>query len=520
MATKQKPTPPSKAQSKQSVPPWQPPLGAKTPSLPKRWQPHAYQKKAVKFLLERGAAALFLDPGLGKTSITAAVLKVLKRDGQMRGALVIAPLRPAQLVWPAEFNKWEDFKGMSVGVLHGPKRQQVLEADHDVYVINHDGLPWLFKRYKATNPKTGKFARGITNEATDAGKLLLSKVNILVLDELSKFKHTDTNRFKLLQPWLRNFDRRYGLTGSPAANGLLDLFGQCLALDDGRSLGPYVTYYKQQYFTPVDKMGYNLVLKPGAAELIYERVHPLALSMSAEDHMELPTLRNMPIKLDMPAAVRHKYDEMEEEFFTLIGSEALTSPNAASSNMALRQICSGAVYASRTDLVTGLLRTGPREVLHLHDVKLDAMADLLEELQGAQVLIAYEFQHDADRIQKRWPGIPRFGVSAKKDAELVRAWNAGQLQYVLGHPASIGHGLNLQDSNAHNVLWFTLTWDYELYDQFVRRLLRQGNKAAYINVYSLVMRSTVEESVAYSLVRKKRDQDDFTNAIKTRKRLE
>lgn len=474
----------------------------------------------MKFLLDNGAAALFLDPGLGKTSITAAAFKVLKRDGMMRGALVIAPLRPAKLVWPAEFKKWSDFSGMSVGVLHGDKKQSVLEQDHDVYVINHAGLPWLFKRHKPLNPKTGKPVQAYRNELTPAGKLLLSKVNILALDELSKFKHTETQRFKLLQPWLGKFDRIYGLTGSPAANGLMDLFGQCLVLDGGRSLGPYITYYRQQYFTAIDRLGFTYVLKPGAEEAIYERVRPLALRMSAADHMELPELRHLPIKIDLPPEVRSRYTEMEDDFLTVIQAQPLTAPNAASSNMMLRQMCSGAVYAPKVDFITGIKKAGPREVVHLHDLKLDAMEELLDELQGQQILIAYEFQHDADRILKRWPSIPRFGVSDKKDAELERAWNAGTLERVLGHPQAIGHGLNLQDSHAHNILWFTLTWNYEVYDQFNRRLLRQGNKARYINVYSLIVKDSVEESVAYTLKSKKRTQDALMDALKTRRRVD
>ncbi len=513
-----------KARLAQSKPQWKPPLGqVGAPTQKKQsvaWQPHNYQKKAVKFLLDHGAAALLLDPGLGKTSITAAALKILKRDGMMRGALVIAPLRPCKLVWPAEFKKWADFNGMSVGVLHGDKKQLVLEEAHDIYVINHAGLPWLFKRHKPINPKTGKPVQAYKNELTPAGKLLLSKVNILVLDELSKFKHTNTQRFQLLEPWLGKFDRRYGLTGSPAANGLMDLFGQCLVLDGGRSLGPYITYYRQQYFNALDKMGFTYVLKPGAEEEIYERVRPLALRMAAEDHMELPQIRNLPIKVDLPPEVRARYDEMEREFLTVIKDEPLTAPNAASSNMMCRQICSGAIYGAKVDFLTGVKKTGPRTVMHLHDLKLDAMEELLDELQGQQVLIAYDFQHDLDRILKRWPKMARFGVSEKKDVEVERGWNNGTLEHVLGHPQSIGHGLNLQESSAHNVLWFTLTWDYELYDQFIRRLLRQGNKSKFINVYSIIVKDSVEESVLYALKSKKRTQDALLNALKTKKRLD
>lgn len=438
----------------------------------------------------------------------------------MRGALVVAPLRPAKMVWPAEFRKWTEFHGLSVGVLHGDKKQKVLEEDHDIYVINHAGLPWLFGMDKPINPKTGKPVQAWRHFLTPAGKLLMSKVNILVLDELSKFKNTDTQRFKIVKPWLHKFDRRYGLTGSPAANGLLDLFGQCFVLDGGRSLGQYVTHYREAYFMPVDDEAYTWRPKFGAEEKIYDRIAPLALRMAAEDHMKLPLMRPYAIKLDLPPKVRSTYEDVEEDFLTILQSEILTAPNAAAANMMCRQICSGAVYTAQVDPLTGIKKTGPRKWLHLHDEKLDAMEDLMDELNGQQVLIAYEFQHDLERILKRWPDMPVFGQSDKKDAMLERAWNAGLLPRVAGHPQSIGHGLNLQDSSAHNIIWFTLTWDYELYDQFNRRLMRQGNAAKYLNCYHLIVRDSVEESVLVALKQKKRTQDSLMLALQTRARLD
>lgn len=511
---KSKLTPPSKELSTQSMQSWTPPLGEAgptTPPTPKHssWKPPAYQKRAVKFLIERGAGALLLDPGLGKTSIAYAVMKILKRDSQMRGALVIAPLRVAHLVWPKEQRKWTDFHGFSVGVLHGSKKEQVLDEDHDVYVTNHDSIPWLF-----TRERVGKAWKYFL---TPAGKKLMSKVNILFLDELSKFKHADTIRFKLLQPHLGKFDRRYGLTGSPAPNGLMDLFGQCLILDGGRTLGPYITHYREQYFQSV--ADYTWALKPFAEEAIHARVRPLALSMVAEDYIAMPDMLAYPVKLDLPAEARTVYDEVERNFLTVLENEALTAPNAAAANMMCRQICSGALYLPQYDFMTGAKKAGPRAVSQLHEVKLDALVELVEELQGAQVLIAYEFKHDLENILKKFPNLAVFGKSQKQDAEMEAAWNAGKLAMCAGHPASIGHGLNLQESSAHNIIWYTLTWDFELYDQFNRRLRRQGNKAPSINCYSLVMRDTVEESVAVVLKGKDRTQKKLMDALKGRARI-
>ena len=477
------------------------------------WAPHDYQKRAVKFLLERGAAALFLEPGLGKTSIVLAALKVLKRDKQLNAALIIAPKRVMNLVWPDEVKKWKDFEDLYIGVLHGPKREQVLGEDHDVYVINYESLNWLFGREKV-NKTWKKFL-------TSAGKLLMSKVNILVFDELSKMKHKETQRFKLIEPWLSKFHRRYGLTGSPAPNGLLDLFGQCFALDMGRTLGPYITYYRQEYFTATDDMGYNYVLKHGAEEQIYERLKPLALSMRAEDHLKLPQRRDFTIKVDIPANLRRQYEELEENLLTVLDSkDIVTAKNAAAGNNLCRQFCSGFVYKSQVDFMTGLRKAGAREAISLFDDKLDALEDLIEELAGAQLLVAYEYAEDKARLKKRFPHMVFFGDSDKKDKQIKDNWNAKKLSLVAGHPASIGHGLNLQESHAHNVAWMTVTWDFELFDQFIRRLLRQGNKSEYLNNYMIVARNSVEDSVVAAIRRKEAVERRLKKALKDTDMLE
>lgn len=443
----------------------------------------------------------------------AAVFKVLKRDRQMNAALVVAPLRVCKMVWPDEVAKWADFKGLSVGVLHGPKKEQVLEEDHDIYVINYEGLKWLFGREKV-NKKWKKFL-------TPAGKVLMDKANVLVFDELSKMKHRDTQRFALIEPWLTKFHRRYGLTGSPAPNGLMDLFGQCYALDQGRTLGAYITHYRQEYFTPVDDLGYTYALKHGADQQIYERLKPLALSMTAEDHLKLPKRRDFVIKMDIDPKLRPRYEELEEDLLTMLDSkDVVTAKNAASGNNLCRQFCSGVVYKSQVDFMTGLRKTGPRESIHLHDDKLDALEDLIEELAGAQLLVAYEFNTDKERLRKRFPEMRFFGDSDAKDVEIKNAWNAGELQLAAGHPQSIGHGLNLQESHAHNVCWFTVTWDFELFDQFIRRLMRQGNASEYLNNYMLVMRDSVEESVVAAIKRKGANEGKLKEALKERWRVD
>ena len=481
------------------------------PSKPK-WNPHGYQKKAIKFLLANYSAGLFLDPGLGKTSVTLAAAKILRKEKTLLGLLVVAPLRPARTTWPKEVSKWQDFEDTDLVVLHGKDFSKLCREKHDVYVINYEGLQKLFWR-----KKVGKtWQHGLTED----GKALMKNVNGLAWDELSKMKHTDTQRFKLVKPHLKKFLIKWGLTGSPASNGLEDLFGQCYALDEGRTLGPYVTHFRMQYFTAIDH--HTRVLNPGADVLIYERLKPLVLRMDAEDHLELPRHMDHVIKFDLEGKVRTQYEAMEDEMLAVLDSlDIVTATNQAGASSKCRQICSGAIYLPDVDPVTGESRKKLRSAaqwIHLHDEKLELLADLVDELQGHQLLVAYDFRHDLERLLKRFPNTPYIGggVSGKRGEEIEAEWNAGAIPLLFGHPASMGHGLNLQENNAHHVCWFTMTWDFELYDQFIKRLRRQGNKADTLHNYHLMARDTVEERVYGVLCGKNRTQKKLLDALKGR----
>lgn len=491
------------------------------PSGAQKWKPHNYQKKAIQFLLEHGAAGLFLDPGLGKTSITLAACKVLKSVDMFLGALVVAPLRVAVSTWGSELQKWSDFAGLSMGILHEEtakkSMERVLQEDHDIYVINYEGLSKLFARRRVG--KVWKY------ELTPLGKLLMTKVDTLVWDELSKMKNSATLRYTLIKPHIKKFARRWGLTGSPASNGLEDLFGQCYVLDEGRTLGQFVTHYRAAYFNEVGP--YVYVLKIGAEEQIYERLRPLVLRMDAEDYLTLPKELNHTIKLDLPPKVRKQYEELETEFLTIIEDEIITAPNAATAKNKCRQLCAGAVYAPDIDPVTGVPRNGrggPRPWALLHDLKIDALRDLVDELQGQQLFVAYEFKHDLERLLKAFPGTPFIGggVNTKRGKEIEDAWNAGEVRLLFGQPASVGYGLNLQgaDGGAGHVAHFTPTWDFELYDQFNRRVRRQGNSSSHLHIYQIVIRDSVEDSVVYALKRKFKTQKALLDALKMKKRTD
>lgn len=445
------------------------------------WSPHAYQKKTIKFMLQNACAGLFLDPGLGKTSITLAALKILKREKLMKKTLIIAPLRVCYSVWPKEATKWDDFKSLSVTVLHGKDKEKKLAADFDIYLINPEGLIWLCKQ---NFRKLG--------------------FDVLVVDESSKFKATNTQRFKLLRNILPYFRRRYILTGTPVPNGLMDLFGQIYILDLGNALGRFITHYRNTYFYPTGFGGYEWKLQNGAEARIQEKIRPLTIRLEDKDYLELPEIIINDIYIDLPTDAREAYDEMEKELIIGIENGEIIAANAAVASAKCCQIANGGIYGE------------DGETYHLHTEKASAVEDLLEELSGAPALIAYDFHHDLERLQEvlgaKSPYIGG-GVSPKRSAELENAWNRGELPYLLGNPASISHGLNLQSAGNH-VIWHSLTWNFEHYDQFIKRVRRQGNKYKQVFVHRIIARDTVDEAKIMALAFKDNTQKSLLNGLK------
>ena len=472
------------------------------------WKPHKYQVRAMRWLVQHAAAALFLDPGLGKTSIALGAFKVLKEKGVARRALVVAPLRVCHNVWPAELEKWADFHGLSLSVLHGPRKEERRDDGADVHVVNPEGLPWLLGARDAAAGGGWGSKRSLAGLGYDT----------LVIDELSKFKHATTQRFKLLRPYLPMFARRWGLTGSPAANGLLDLFGQAYVLDLGNALGRYVTHYRTEFFQPLDPNGWEWGLQPGAEERIYDRLRPLALRMSAEEYLELPELTTTDVVVELPEKAKKVYRQLETLLVAEIDKNVVSVADSSAASNACRQAAAGALYLDETgDARPELVKAaGGRGFVELHTAKLDALEDLVDELQGQPLLVAYEYKHDLARLLARWPGTPYIGggTSEKKAAFAVKAWNAGGLPLLFGHPAAMGHGLNLQ--GGCRVCWFSPTWNFELYDQMIRRVWRQG-QTEKCSVYRIVAKDTVDEDVLAALGRKDRGQQAFFDALRARR---
>lgn len=456
------------------------------------FKPHKYQQRMMRFLLENGGAALFAEPGLGKTSVALGAMSELKRAGMMTHALVIAPLRVVYNVWEQERDRWTQFNGLTTAILHGPKKERALESGADIYLTNPETLPWLMSE--------GRFKR--------------LEAEVLVVDESTKFKNQHSQRFKLLKPVLGSFSRRWIMTGTPTPNGFLDLFAQAYLVDRGHALGQFITYYRTRYFFQTGYMGYDWKLKPGADKEIMNACKPFAISLKAEDYLELPKLVNNIVRVTLPAPARKAYDQMEEELFAeLENGKEVTALSASGAAGRCCQIANGGVY--REELKGEKI---VRLTEHIHDAKTEALEDLVEQSSGP-VLVTYEYQHDLERIKKGFPKAPVLGggTSPRAATEIIAAWNRKELPLLLGHPASMGHGLNLQ-SGGSTIVMYSVTYDYELYQQVVRRVLRQGAKFSRVIVHHIIATNTVDEAKLRALDSKARTQNGFLDALRTYRR--
>jgi SNF2 family DNA or RNA helicase len=452
------------------------------------WKPLPYMRRAVKFLLEHGGAALFLDPGLGKTSITLAALKILLKEGVVERVVIVAPLRVIYSVWPNEIQKWNDFQHITFSICHGAEKETAIRQNAQIYLVNPEGLEWFLSNWKLVKPDT------------------------LVVDESTKFKNSQSKRFKILRPMLGKFKRRWILTGTPAPNGLLDLFSQMYIVDEGRSLGRYITHYRNEYFDACGFGGYDWRIRKGADVLVYKKIKPYALRLQAEDFIDLPDMVENDVYVDLPTKAFETYFKVELTAFAELEDGAELNPaSAAAAVSKCRQISNGAVYAT--------LRDSLSKAVNVHDAKMEALESILEERGGKPVMVAYEFVHDyshaCEYFRQTFPFIGG-GVSPKRADELVRAWNAGELPVLFVHPQSAGHGLNMQENEESDcIIWMSPPWDLELYDQLNRRLRRSGAKFNRLFVHRLIGRSTVDEIAAAVLRGKNRTQKKLLDYLKT-----
>jgi len=421
---------------------------------------------------------------LGKTAIVLSSFRVLKHHGTVNKLLVIAPLRVCSLVWPLELRKWSNFSNMSIGVLHGPRKSAILAEDHDIYVINPEGLQWLEKVIKSKEFSFKKHKWEI------------------VFDESSLFKHSGSKRFKIVKKLLPQFERSVILTGTPAPNGLGNVWSQVYLLDQGERLGKYITQFRNKYFYPTGYMGYDYKLQKGAAQKIYDKISDIILHKGVEE-LDLPARIDNRIQVTLPKAARDVYESMRESFIAALDEDNVSvAVNAAVASGKLRQICNGAVYGDEGN------------VINLHDEKIGAVDELVATLDGRPLMVFYEFQHDLAKLLKAFPTAKVLGGGVKTaDAEMiVKLWNCNEIPLLLLHPVSAGHGLNLQESDCHDIAWYSIPWDLELYIQANARVHRQGVKNA-VTIHHIAAKDTIDERIIKALQTKSSVQDALLDAL-------
>lgn len=441
-----------------------------------KFVPHAYQQYAIDYIKSHPITALLLDMGLGKTVTTLTAIRDLMYDTfEVKRVLVVAPLRVARDTWPEEIRKWDHLKDLTCSVVVGSaaERRRALQKQADIYIVNRENLAWLYE-----------------NSRLD--------FDMVVLDELSSFKNHQSKRFRAMKAMRPKVKRIVGLTGTPTGNGLMDLWAEFRILDMGERLGRYISQYRNLYFKPDKRNGmvvYSYKPLPGAEEAIYHQISDITVSMKATDYLEMPELVSVAKEVRLSETEKKRYDELKKSLVLELPGGEVTSANAASLTLKLSQMANGAIY------------TDGKDVAAIHDRKLEALDDLVESANGKPVLVAYWFKHDKDRIRERMEA-----RELKKPQDFAD-WNAGKIPVALIHPASAGHGLNLQQGGSI-LIWFGLTWSLELYQQTNARLWRQGQADKTVIIQHIVAKDTIDERILNVLKHKNGTQAALIEAVK------
>ena len=450
-----------------------------------KFKPHDYQVFTIDQIKKKNKIALILDMGLGKTVCTLTALNDLMYDSfEIGRVLVVAPLRVADMTWTDEVEKWDHLKNLRVAKIIGTAKQRVeaVESRADIYIVNRENTKWLIDYYLAKNKKW--------------------PYDTIVIDESSSFKNHQSQRFKAIKKAAGVAKRVIELTGTPAPNSLMDLWSQIYLLDQGERLGKNITAYRNRYFEP-DKRSRTVIFsyrpRPGAEREIYKQIGDVAVSLKAEDHIKMPERVDNFIKLKMPKNTYGIYKEMENNYLVSIDEEMITATSAGVVANKLLQMANGAVYDE------------DRKVVHIHDLKLEALEEIIEDNEGKPIMVLYNYQHDYARLAKRFEKLKPRVLETKKDLD---DWNSGKIPLLLAHPASMGHGLNLQ-AGGNIIVWFGLTYSLENYLQANARLYRQGQKETVI-INHLITEDTEDENAILRLTQKRMNQDELVRAIKAK----
>lgn len=444
-----------------------------------RYVAHNYQNYAKDFILAHKVSALFLDCGLGKTITTLTAINELMYDSfEISKVLIIAPLRVAQSTWKDEIEKWDHLNLLRYSIVVGDEKERLkaLKQNSDIYIINRENVDWL-----------------VTKSGIDFN------FDMLVIDELSSFKSNTSKRFKSLLKIRPFFKRVVGLTGTPSSNGLMDLWAEFRVLDLGERLGRYITHYRNEYFLPDKRNGgviFSYKPQPNAEERIYRRLADMTISMKSTEYLKMPELILNELEINLDEKDQMKYKRFKKEMVMTIQEKEIDAINAASLSNKLIQLANGSIYDE------------DKKFYEVHNKKLDKLEEIIESANGKPVLVAYWFKADKERIEKR------FKVREIKTADDIKQWNMGMINLALIHPASAGHGLNLQ-SGGSTLVWFSLTWSLELYQQTNARLYRQGQKDTVV-IHHLITKNTIDEDIMKSLKRKDKTQEALMRAVKAK----
>lgn len=447
---------------------------------------HPYQRAAVSHIISHPFCGLFLEMGLGKTVSTLTAINLLINCyGEVNRVLIVAPLRVAMSTWSDECAIWKHLGNLRISKILGSVKQRdaALKEDADLYIINRENVPWLASKYQHL----------FVNNFFD----------MLVIDELSSFKSSKTSRWKALRIVRPYFDRVVGLTGTPSPNGYIDLWAEMYLLDQGERLGKFITRYRADYFTGIGngQVTYKYLANQGAEDVISKKIEDVCISMKAEDYLQLPDRIDITKRIDL-AELQHEYDIFERDSVLKLledEGESISAASAAALSGKLAQFCNGCVYDE------------DKQVHTIHAKKLDALEDIIEAANGQPVLVFYSYRFDIARIKERFK---EYSVRTLQTAQDLVDWNAGKIDIALAHPASAGHGLNLQ-YGGHITVWYGLTWSLELYQQANARLHRQGQKRP-VTIYHLICPGTIEDDMMKSLNRKGDSQSALMDAVKYR----
>lgn len=446
------------------------------------FKPYKYQEYCINRIVTDSAVGLFLDMGLGKTVITLSAIRYLQIFGQVERVLIVAPKKVAEDTWKKESAKWDHTQCLDIEFCDGSiaQRNNTLQQRRDITVISRDNLAWLTDVYGAER----------------------WPFDMVVLDELTSFKNHATKRWKSLKKVRDKIKKIVGLTGTPAPKGLIDLWAQVWTLDKGERLGKYITYYRQQYFTQLAWDQFNYYPVDGAQEMIMSRISDLCISMKAEDYIDVPKLISNVIEVPLDTKDREAYKEFKREFVLELEDEDITAANAASLSQKLLQMCNGAVYNEN------------KEIVPIHDAKIQALLNLVDDSNGKPLLVFYSFVSDRERITEALKKRKGYRVADIKDPGIIDEWNNGEIDMLLAHPASAAFGLNLQ-AGGHTIIWFGMQWSLELYQQAIGRLRRQGQKHSVI-VNHLVVPDSMDVDVMKALEGRNVTQESIIASIKAR----